>query len=173
MACRAAKTCWRYRTVPFRYFTIRESARLQTFPDSFVFPNSWTESMRQIGNAVPVLLAESIAGNSKRPWPTTKLPRPCRMPLQSAGQAQSGREPFRGNAEEARQSVASKREIRWRRHLRDLLRWGLCDRTNLLREKTGGKTRITNLCWQGGAGRRKEGRFWSGSRPRECAPQAA
>jgi DNA (cytosine-5)-methyltransferase 1 len=44
-----------------RYFTIRESARLQTFPDSFVFPNSWTESMRQIGNAVPVLLAESIA----------------------------------------------------------------------------------------------------------------
>jgi DNA (cytosine-5)-methyltransferase 1 len=46
-----------------RYFTIRESARLQTFPDSFVFPNSWTESMRQIGNAVPVLLAE-IVGRS-------------------------------------------------------------------------------------------------------------
>lgn len=44
-----------------RYFTIRESARLQTFPDSFVFPNSWTESMRQIGNAVPVELAELIA----------------------------------------------------------------------------------------------------------------
>lgn len=48
-----------------RYFTIRESARLQTFPDSFVFPNSWTESMRQIGNAVPVLLAELIAKNLK------------------------------------------------------------------------------------------------------------
>lgn len=44
-----------------RYFTIRESARLQTFPDSFVFPNSWTESMRQIGNAVPVMLAELLA----------------------------------------------------------------------------------------------------------------
>jgi len=43
-----------------RYFTIRESARLQTFPDSFVFPNSWTESMRQIGNAVPVDLAELV-----------------------------------------------------------------------------------------------------------------
>jgi DNA (cytosine-5)-methyltransferase 1 len=43
-----------------RYFTIRESARLQTFPDSFVFPNSWTESMRQIGNAVPVELAELV-----------------------------------------------------------------------------------------------------------------
>lgn len=48
-----------------RYFTIRESARLQTFPDCFVFPNSWSESMRQIGNAVPVLLAESIAKKLK------------------------------------------------------------------------------------------------------------
>lgn len=44
-----------------RYFTIRESARLQTFPDSFVFSGSWTESMRQIGNAVPVKLAEVVA----------------------------------------------------------------------------------------------------------------
>jgi DNA (cytosine-5)-methyltransferase 1 len=45
-----------------RYFTIRESARLQSFPDTFVFPDSWTESMRQIGNAVPVELAELLAG---------------------------------------------------------------------------------------------------------------
>jgi len=44
-----------------RYFTIRESARLQTFPDEYVFPGSWTESMRQIGNAVPVGLATQIA----------------------------------------------------------------------------------------------------------------
>jgi len=44
-----------------RYFTVRESARLQTFPDWFAFPCSWTESMRQIGNAVPVLLSETIA----------------------------------------------------------------------------------------------------------------
>jgi DNA (cytosine-5)-methyltransferase 1 len=43
-----------------RYFTIRESARLQTFPDEYVFPGSWTESMRQIGNAVPVRLAECL-----------------------------------------------------------------------------------------------------------------
>jgi DNA (cytosine-5)-methyltransferase 1 len=44
-----------------RYFTVRESARLQTFPDWFAFPCSWTESMRQIGNAVPVMLSEAIA----------------------------------------------------------------------------------------------------------------
>jgi DNA (cytosine-5)-methyltransferase 1 len=46
-----------------RYFTVRESARLQTFPDWFEFPGSWTESMRQIGNAVPVRLSETIAGS--------------------------------------------------------------------------------------------------------------
>jgi DNA (cytosine-5)-methyltransferase 1 len=44
-----------------RYFTIREAARLQTFPDEYVFPRSWSESMRQLGNAVPVKLAEVIA----------------------------------------------------------------------------------------------------------------
>ncbi|MGO8697904.1 MAG: DNA cytosine methyltransferase [Limisphaerales bacterium] len=43
-----------------RYFTARESARLQEFPDDFVFYGSWTESMRQIGNAVPVTLAEVV-----------------------------------------------------------------------------------------------------------------
>jgi len=44
-----------------RYFTVRESARLQTFPDWYTFPSSWTESMRQIGNAVPVTLARVVA----------------------------------------------------------------------------------------------------------------
>jgi len=46
-----------------RYFTVRESARLQTFPDGFVFHGSWTETMRQLGNAVPVVLAQRIASS--------------------------------------------------------------------------------------------------------------
>jgi DNA (cytosine-5)-methyltransferase 1 len=44
-----------------RYFTVRESARLQTFPDDYIFEGSWTESMRQLGNAVPVLLGQIVA----------------------------------------------------------------------------------------------------------------
>jgi DNA (cytosine-5)-methyltransferase 1 len=55
-----------------RYFTIRESARLQTFPDAFVFPNSWTESMRQIGNAVPALLAEVVGRSVAHTLSTAK-----------------------------------------------------------------------------------------------------
>lgn len=46
-----------------RYFTVRESARIQTFPDGFRFHGSWTETMRQLGNAVPVLLAQRVASS--------------------------------------------------------------------------------------------------------------
>ena len=54
-----------------RYFTVRESARLQTFPDWYVFSSSWTESMRQIGNAVPVRLATVIGTSVPHTWRTT------------------------------------------------------------------------------------------------------
>lgn len=44
-----------------RYFTVRESARLQTFPDDYELHGAWGEAMRQLGNAVPVLLAQKLA----------------------------------------------------------------------------------------------------------------
>lgn len=43
-----------------RYFTIREAARLQGLPDTYLFPRSWSESMRQLGNAVPTQLSEAV-----------------------------------------------------------------------------------------------------------------
>lgn len=46
-----------------RYFTVRESARLQTFPDGYAFHGSWTEAMRQLGNAVPVALGRVVAAS--------------------------------------------------------------------------------------------------------------
>lgn len=43
-----------------RYFTVFEAKRVQTFPDDFVIRGAWGEAMRQLGNAVPVLLARTI-----------------------------------------------------------------------------------------------------------------
>ena len=43
-----------------RYLTVDEAKQLQTFPNDFKIVGSWGEAMRQIGNAVPVLLAEII-----------------------------------------------------------------------------------------------------------------
>ncbi|MBW7928979.1 MAG: DNA cytosine methyltransferase, partial [Fimbriimonadaceae bacterium] len=44
-----------------RPITHREAARLQSFPDSFKFCGTKIEIARQIGNAVPPLLAEAVA----------------------------------------------------------------------------------------------------------------
>lgn len=49
-----------------RYFTVREAALIQTFPRDFIFSSSWTVNMRQIGNAVPVSLAEVVARSIAR-----------------------------------------------------------------------------------------------------------
>ncbi|MEX0804131.1 MAG: DNA cytosine methyltransferase [Candidatus Binatia bacterium] len=48
-----------------RHLTVRECARLQTFPDAFLFVGSQSEKIQMIGNAVPVRLAQRIAETLK------------------------------------------------------------------------------------------------------------
>lgn len=53
----------RYQDGRVRYYTTFEAKRIQTFPENYRITGSWTESMRQIGNAVPVELSRCIASS--------------------------------------------------------------------------------------------------------------
>lgn len=55
----------RYEDGSVRYFSVFEAKLIQSFPKDFVVTGSWGEAMRQIGNAVPVKLAE-VLGSSLR-----------------------------------------------------------------------------------------------------------
>lgn len=48
-------------SINLRSISIREAARIQSFPDDYFFEGSLSSCFRQIGNAVPVLLAQSLA----------------------------------------------------------------------------------------------------------------
>ena len=54
------KSMWIHPTLP-RALSIREAARLQSFPDSFVFCGTKDSQYQQVGNAVPPMLAKAIA----------------------------------------------------------------------------------------------------------------
>jgi DNA (cytosine-5)-methyltransferase 1 len=56
-----------------RYFTVREAARLQGFPDGYVFHGAWSETMRQLGNAVPVMLAQAVASSVAQSLISTEI----------------------------------------------------------------------------------------------------
>ena len=48
-----------------RAISIREAARLQTFPDSYIFEGTKDSQYQQVGNAVPPILARAIAHQLK------------------------------------------------------------------------------------------------------------
>lgn len=66
-----------------RTISVREAARLQSFPDSFSFFGTMNPAFRQIGNAVPPLLAKAVAMHMMQVLRTTKEKAPADESLRS------------------------------------------------------------------------------------------
>ncbi|MEN8797301.1 MAG: DNA cytosine methyltransferase, partial [Akkermansiaceae bacterium] len=65
----------RFHDGSLRYLTTYEAKRIQTFPRDYRILGSWTESMRQIGNAVPVRLGRVVSKSViESVWPKRKCP---------------------------------------------------------------------------------------------------
>ncbi len=69
-----------------RTFTVREAARLQSFPDSYILSGGLKSRYRQIGNAVPPLLAKALAEAIYETLDVAGLVRACRAHNEIAGQ---------------------------------------------------------------------------------------
>jgi DNA (cytosine-5)-methyltransferase 1 len=64
-----------------RAITVREAACLQTFPRDFIFAGTLNSMARQVGNAVPVLLAQRFGEHFNQLWETRGASRP--LPAQA------------------------------------------------------------------------------------------
>jgi DNA (cytosine-5)-methyltransferase 1 len=72
-----------------RYFTVREAARVQGFPDDYIFVGSRSDKMRQIGNAVAVNVAMALGLELTNVLGRDRLPEPDRARLAARSRPRS------------------------------------------------------------------------------------